>query len=203
MAGTARLTAAQAARYDAMMIRLERRFFPDTRGWICSRAEGRTLEVAIGTGLNLEHYPKTVQLTGVDHNAAALAVAADRARRQGRSVALTEADLTALPFPEEHFDTVVGTFVLCEVADVNSALHELARVLRPGGHLLLADHVRATTSWVRVGQRLLESITIPASGEHFTRRPSQHLPAAGLAVVASDRFAHGAIERLHATKPAP
>lgn len=194
------ITGGQAARYDAVMRRLERRFFPDTRRWVCGRADGDTLEVAVGTGLNLPHYPDGVRLTAVDREPAVLGHARARALALGRQVRFEEADAAALPFPDESFDTVVATFVLCEVADDAHAVREALRVLRPGGSLVLADHVVATTPLVRAGQRLLEAFTVPLAGEHFTRRPSVHLRAAGADVVAADRFGHGAIERVHARK---
>jgi ubiquinone/menaquinone biosynthesis C-methylase UbiE len=190
----------RAALYDALMQRLERRFFPDTRSWVCGRASGATLEVAVGTGLNLPHYPAGVRLTAVDREPAVLALARARAGTLGRQVRFGEADAAALPFPDASFDTVVATFVLCEVADDLEAIREALRVLRPGGNLVLADHVVATTPLVRGGQRALEAISVPLAGEHFTRRPSLHLPGAGAEVVAADRFGHGAIERVHARK---
>jgi ubiquinone/menaquinone biosynthesis C-methylase UbiE len=196
------ISADQAARYDALMQRLERRFFPDTRAWVCGRAGGDTLEVAVGTGLNLPHYPADVRLTALDRDPTVLAFARTRARALGLAVDLGEGDAAALPFPDESFDTVVATFVLCEVADDAHAVQEALRVLRPGGSLVLADHVVATNPLVKVGQHVLEALTIPLSGEHFTRRPSTHLVAAGAELVSSDRFAHGAIERLHAHKRA-
>nr|WP_300149964.1 class I SAM-dependent methyltransferase [Propionicimonas sp.] len=196
------ISADQAARYDALMQRLERRFFPDTRAWVCGRARGDTLEVAVGTGLNLPHYPDGIRLTALDREPAVLDFARRRAHTLGREVRLDEGDAAALPFPDESFDTVVATFVLCEVADDAHAIREALRVLRPGGSLVLADHVVATNPLVKVGQHLLEALTIPLSGEHFTRRPSTHVTAAGAEVVSSDRFTHGAIERLHAHKPA-
>ncbi len=203
MAGnTAGMSADQAQRYDALMQRLERRFFPDTRAWVCGRADGETLEIAVGTGLNLPHYPDGVRLTGVDHNPAALDFARARARTLGRDVVLRQGDAASLPYPDAAFDTVVCTFVLCEVPDDAGAIREALRVLRPGGSLLLADHVVATNQFVRAGQHLLEALTIPASGEHFTRRPSAHLTGAGAEVVAGDRFLHGAIEQVHARKAA-
>ena len=201
MAGTtAGMSAAQAERYDTLMQRLERRFFPDTREWVCGRADGDTLEIAIGTGLNLPHYPDGVRLTGLDHNAAALEFARARARHLGRDVVLRQGDAASLPCPDASFDTVVCTFVLCEVPDDAQAIREALRVLRPGGSLLLADHVVATNPLVRVGQHLLEALTIPLSGEHFTRRPSAQLPTSAAEVVAGDRFLHGVIERVHARK---
>lgn len=191
---------AAAARFDTMMRGLEERFFPDARQWVCSRAVGSTLEIAIGTGLNLAHYPSEVELTGIDLNEAALEFAAGRARGLGRDLRTEVADALALPYPDGHFDSVVCTFALCEVPQVGPALTEFARVLRPTGRLLLADHIAATNPLVWLGQRLLEAATIPISGEHFTRRPLEDLAAAGLMVVDSQRRTNGAIEYVHARR---
>lgn len=202
MVGVGTVSSDQAQRYDRLMQRLERRYFPDTRAWVCGRAEGATLELAVGTGLNLPHYPASVRLTAVDRDPTMLGLARTRARTLGRDVTFGEADAAALPYPDATFDTVVATFLLCEVPDDAAAITEALRVLRPGGSLLLADHVVSTSVLVRLGQRLLEAITIPVGGEHYTRRPSRHLARAAADVVASDRFAAGAIERVHAIKHA-
>ncbi len=199
MASVTDLTASAARRFDRMMASLERRFFPDAREWVVSRATGDTVEIAIGTGLNLPYYRADVRLTGVDLSPAMLAVAVDRAARQGRTLPAVVGDATRLPFPDASFDSLVCTFALCEVPDVGTALDEFVRVLRPGGRLLLADHVIATTALVRLGQRLLEAITIPASGEHFTRRPAAQLPAQ-LTLIASHRRTNGAVEYVEARK---
>lgn len=196
----ARITPDQAARYDTLMARLEQRWFPDTRAWVCGRAVGDTLEVAVGTGLNLPHYPGGVRLTAVDREPSVLAVTRTRARALGLPIDLGEADAASLPFPDATFDSVVCTFALCEVRSDAAAIGEALRVLRPGGRLLLADHVAASNPLVRIGQHLLELATVPLSGEHFTRRPSRHLAAAGAEVLACDRFSHGAVERVHARK---
>lgn len=198
MPRTPQVSAEQAARFDVMMTRLERRFFPGAREWVCERAHGATLEVAVGTGLNLPHYPDGVRLTGIDLNPEMLAVAGHRAAGLGRSVDLHTADAMALPFPNATFDTVACTFALCEVPDDGLALAESLRVLRPGGSLLLADHVVSTQPILRAGQHLLEWLTIPLSGEHFTRRPILHLDGLGAAVVESERRLHGAVELVHA-----
>ena len=194
------MTPEQAARFDAMMTRLERRFFADTRPWVCGRAHGETLEIAIGTGLNLAHYPQSVRLTGVDLSRAMLDLAQVRAAEQGRTVQLHVGDATRLPFADASFDSVVCTFALCEVPDDGAVLAEAMRVLRPGGSVLLADHVVATNPLVKVAQHALERITVPLAGERFTRRPSLHLERLGAPIVAAERFAAGAIERVHARR---
>jgi ubiquinone/menaquinone biosynthesis C-methylase UbiE len=89
-----------SASYDEQMGYLRRHLFGDSRGWVCSRATGHTLEVAAGTGLNLPFYGEQVQLTGVDFSPAMLAIARDRATQLGRTMNLQEADALALPFPD-------------------------------------------------------------------------------------------------------
>lgn len=196
-----RLWDKQAGRYDRQMDFWERRLFGDTREWVCRQASGAVLEVAIGTGLNLEHYPDRIQLTGVDLSPAMLALARRRADRLGRGVDLREGDAQRLDFPDAAFDTVVCTFSLCSIPDDRRSVAEMVRVLRPGGRLLLADHV-ASTAWpVRALQWLMERVTVPFAEEHFRRRQIGHVRDAGLAIEQHERFKLGLIERLTARKP--
>lgn len=190
----------RAEGFDATMVALERRFFPTSRAWVASRVEGRTLEVGIGTGLNLSHYRPDLDLVGLDPEAAMLALARRRAAELGRSVTLVDGSAMALPFPDGSFDTVLSTFVLCGVPDDRVAVSEMVRVLSPGGRLLLADHIVATAWPVRWGQRVLEALTIRTGGEHFTRRPSAHLESLDVEVLETERLTHGAIEHVHAVR---
>lgn len=189
----------KAGDYDREMAFWDRRFFGDSREWACGRATGETLEVAVGTGLNLPFYPAGVTLTGVDISDGMLEVARARA---GTNVTLTQADAHDLPFDDASFDTVVCTFGLCAIPDHDRAVGEMVRVLRPGGRLILVDHVRSTSRLIRVGQWLLERVTVPFAGEHFLRRPLDQVLASGLDVEQRDRFARGFVERLVARKPA-
>lgn len=191
----------EARGYDAMMAVAERRFFVGAREWVCSRAVGEVLEVGVGTGLNLPLYPPEVQLTGMDRSGAMLAIARQRAASLGRKVALMEGDAMTLDFPDSTFDTVVSTFTLCCVPDERHGLQECVRVLRPGGRLLLADHVVATNPLLKVGEYLLQAVTVPLQGEWFTRRPLPMVRDLGLEIVETERTLHGAIERVHARRP--
>ncbi|HEY1620879.1 MAG TPA: class I SAM-dependent methyltransferase [Streptosporangiaceae bacterium] len=191
-----------SASYDKQMGFFDRHLFGDSRAWVCSRAAGRTLEVGIGTGLNVPFYSEQAELTGIDFSPAMLAVARQRAARLGRDADLREADALALPFPDASFDTVVCTFTLCAVPDDRQAVAEMSRVLRPGGLLLLADHVAASAWPARVVQKALELATVPLQGEHFLRRPLRHVQAEGLQIEQHDRFRLGITERLAARKPA-
>jgi ubiquinone/menaquinone biosynthesis C-methylase UbiE len=190
-----------SANYDKQMGFFDRRLFGDSRQWVCSRAAGLTLEVAIGTGLNLPFYDKDVQLTGIDFSPAMLAIARDRASQLGQTVDLREGDALALPFPGASFDTVVCTFSLCAIPDDRRAVAEMTRVLRPGGTLLLADHIEASAWPARAIQRGIELFTVPLQGEHFTRRPLRHVQAQGLQIQQRERFKLGITERVAARKP--
>ncbi|MGH3663771.1 MAG: class I SAM-dependent methyltransferase [Micromonosporaceae bacterium] len=191
----------QAHKYDAGMAFFDRRLFGDTRDWICEAAAGDVLEVAIGTGLNLAHYPADVNLTGVEWSDAMLALARRRSAELGRKVDLRHGDAQRLEFPDASFDTVVCTYGLCAIPDEKQALAEMTRVLRPGGLLLLADHVESSLWPVRALQGLMELITVPMGGEHFRRRPSRQVRDLGYAIERRDRFKLGIVERIAARKP--
>lgn len=191
-----------ARTYDKEMGFFDRHLFGDTRTWICSQAAGDVLEVAIGTGLNLPHYPAGVRLTAIEWSPAMLERARQRAADLGLQADLREGDAQALDFADDSFDTVVCTFSLCSIADHRRAVAEMVRVLRPGGVLLLADHVAASAWPARVVQHLLELITVPLGEEHFLRRPIDQVREHGLAIERRDRFKLGIVERLSARKPA-
>jgi len=190
----------QSPNYDRAMGFFDRVLFGDTRDWICGRASGDVLEVAVGTGLNLPRYPAGVRLTGVDFSPGMLDLARDRARQQGIAADLRLGDAQRLDLPDASFDTVVCTFSLCAIPDERTAVAEMIRVLRPGGLLLLADHVASARWPVRALQRTVELVSVPLGGEHFTRRPIEHVRAAGLTIERHDRFKLGIVERLVARK---
>ena len=190
-----------AADYDRRMGLAERRYFRDTRPWLAAQAEGDTLEVAIGTGLNLPHYPPGARLTGVEWSPAMLDVARRRAKDLGVEIDLRVGDAQALDFPDASFDTVLCSFALCAIPDGRAALAEMARVLRPGGVLLLADHVSSSSLPVRAVQVLLDAATVPLQGEHFRRRPLLWAQAMGFVPHRHERFNLGIIERFAARLP--
>ena len=191
-----------ATRYDERVARVEERYLVPSRRWVCERAMGEVLEVAVGSGLNLPHYSPKVKLTGVDLSEGMLQLARRRAATARCEVELLQADGAQLPFGDESFDAVVCTFSLCGFPDPRAGVKDMVRVLRPGGSLLLADHVGSTNLLIRLGQWALQAITIPTEGEHWTRRPKRYVEALALPVIETGRLHHGIIERLHASREA-
>jgi ubiquinone/menaquinone biosynthesis C-methylase UbiE len=186
--------------YDREMQFMERMLFDDSREWACSQASGDVLEVAVGTGLNLGAYPSGIQLTGVDLSEAMLAIARTRAAELGRKVELRQGDAHALPFADATFDTVVCTFGLCAIPNINTALGEMTRVLRPAGKLILVDHVASSSRIARGIQRALEVITVPMASEHFLRRPLNNVKQLPFRIERAERFKLGLVERIVARK---
>lgn len=192
----------QAPRYDKAMGFFERRLLgPEHRDWACSRTTGATLEVAIGTGLNLAHYPVSVQLTGVDLSPQMLAIADQRAASLQRDVDLHEGDAHELPFDDATFDSVVCTYSLCNIPDPRLAVREMTRVLRQGGNLILVDHIRSSVTPILWLQRAIEVVTARLEDEYMTRRPLEYVQALNLHVTERDRLRAGLVERLTATRP--
>jgi ubiquinone/menaquinone biosynthesis C-methylase UbiE len=189
-----------APRYDRDIGFFERIQFGGGREWVCARARGDVLEVAVGTGRNLPFYPDSVRLTGIDLSPAMVAIARTRARELGREIDLREGDAQALPFPDGTFDTVVCTLGLCGFPDERAALAEMHRVLRPNGTLLLLDHVGSHHKLLYFGQWLLEKLTVRMLGDYQTRRPLPLLEEAGFAVEQRERLKAGTVERVAATK---
>ena len=191
-----------APSYDKQMAFFEKIWFGGGREWLGERAQSRVLEVAIGTGRNLPHYPPDTAVTGIELSPAMLAIARQRAAGLGRHADLREGDAERLPFAEASFDTVVCALSLCTIPSPATAVGEMNRVLVPGGRLLLLDHIASTWPPVYATQWLLEQITIRAAGEHFTRRQLPLVQAARFQVVETERRKAGTVERIHAVKPA-
>src|SRR5829696_1609824 len=125
----------EAPTYDRRMDFFERVLFGDGREWVCSRASGEVLEVAVGTGRNFPFYPEGVRLTGIDLSPAMLEIARKKAGERSLDADLREGNAQELPFPDASFDVVVCTLSLCSIPDDRRAVAEMKRVLRPRGRL--------------------------------------------------------------------
>jgi ubiquinone/menaquinone biosynthesis C-methylase UbiE len=109
-------------------------------------ATGRVLEIGIGSGVNLPRYsPNVQQVIGLEPSPKLLGMARD-AERRNFPVDLIEGSAEEIPLENASIDTVVTTWTLCTIPDASRALHEMRRVLKPGGRLLFVEHGRASDS---------------------------------------------------------
>lgn len=146
------------------------------------RAQGRVLEIGIGTGRNLEFYDRgrLVSLQGLDPAEQMNPKAVRRAREVGLDVELLTLSAEAIPAPDASYDTVVCTFTLCTIPDPIKALREMRRVLKPGGELLFCEHGRAPEESVQNWQDRLTPWWKPiAGGCHLNRDVRSMLSAGG------------------------
>jgi ubiquinone/menaquinone biosynthesis C-methylase UbiE len=171
-------------------VAMRSRLITPYRARVAGAAEGRVLELGIGSGLNLAHYgPAVREVIGVDPSAELLAVA--RRRAGTRPVTLIQCSAEALPLENASVDTIVTTWTLCTVPDAARALAEARRVLRPGGALLFVEHGRSPRARVaRWQDRLDRPWGCIAGGCHLNRRIDALIAASGLGIV---RLEQGAI----------
>lgn len=131
---------------------------------VVAGAEGRVLEIGIGSGLNLPFYSRQMEMViGLDPSAKLLSMAQHQARSKAGQVELVEGVAEAIPLENGSVDTVVTTWTLCSIPGVECALGEMRRVLKPGGRLLFVEHGLApepnvrwwqnslTPAWERIG----------------------------------------------------
>jgi len=119
------------------------------------RIGGRILEVGVGTGISLPDYSSTRQLVGVDLSEPMLRRARDRVatERLGNVDGLCVMDAQRLGFADGAFDAVVAQYLITVVPDAEATLDELARVLRPGGEIILVNHIGAEAGLRRAFER--------------------------------------------------
>ncbi len=135
-----------AAMYDRALANTEEAGMRDRRRELIAGARGHTVELGAGTGLNLEHYTDAVDeliLTEPFGPMARRLRERAAAGSGGPEVRVVEAPADRLPIEDGWADTVVCTLVLCTVDDVPATLAEVSRILKPGGRLLFAEHVRS------------------------------------------------------------
>ena len=191
----------EAGGYDRQISFFEKVLFGGGREWVCSQAEGEVLEIAAGTGRNLPLYPENVRLTAIELSPAMLDIARRRQSELGRDADLRIGDAQALDFPDTSFDTVVCTLGLCTIPDDSAAVAEMWRVLRPGGRLLLLEHVRSPRRAIRRGQLMLDPLAVRLQGDHIAREPLEHLHSQGFVIDRVERSKLGIVERIAGHKP--
>jgi len=108
-----------------------------------AKIRGATLMVAAGTGNDFRFFPPEQSIIAIDISPRMLERAAAKAAHYPGTIELRQMDVTQLPFPENTFDTVVTVCTFCSVPKPVAGLRELYRVLKPGGQILMFEHVRS------------------------------------------------------------
>ena len=171
-----------AAVFDWMEWPIERVRFSGWRDRLRHSISGpRALEAGVGTGRNMAYYPPDVAVTAIDFSERMLARAKRQAGPQNKAAAvdLRCMDVERLDFPDRFFDTVFATFVFCSVPDPVQGLRELRRVCKPGGKLLLLEHMRPGHRMLGLLFDLLNPLAVRATGANINRRTMDNLKKAG------------------------
>jgi SAM-dependent methyltransferase len=189
-----------AAGYEPLMKATEERGNGARRAAVLSGARGTVVELGAGTGLNLPHYPEGIDLVLTEPEEPMVRRLRARVEQSGRRAEVVRAPAERLPLPDESADTVVATLVLCTVADVDVALAEIRRVLKPGGRLLFIEHVAAQpgTRLRRWQDRLHGPWRKLACGCHTNRDTERTLRDGGFAI---ERIERGELEAEALVKP--
>ncbi len=156
--------------YDTMETFNERRF-QVWREQLWSLVEGpKVLEVGVGTGKNMAYYPENAKVTAVDLTPGMVQRARRRAEELGLDVSVQLGDVQDLDIADQTFDQIVSTCVFCSVPDPKLSLQELARVAKPGGLLLMLEHVRAANPLLGTAMDIANPLVVRMMGANINRR---------------------------------
>ena len=168
--------------YDKIESLMEGRFRPWRQKLWQSVRGPEVLEVGVGTGKNIEFWPANAEITAIDLTPGMLAIARQRAMSLNWDANLHLGDVQFLEFPSASFDSVVATFVFCSVPDPVRGLREIGRVTRPGGQILLLEHVRIDRPVIGKMMDALAPIIVRLNGANINRRTTENIRIAGLQI---------------------
>lgn len=184
--------------YDVMETMAETRYHP-WREKLWTEVTGiEVLEIGVGTGKNMPYYPANTHITGIDLTPGML----ERARRKAHASGLNShvdlqlGDAQTLDFPDNSFDTALGTFVFCSVPDPVLGLREMKRVVRPRGKVLLLEHMRSPNETLGALMDLINPLVIRMMGANINRRTVENVRKAGLEIERIEDLAMGGIFKL-------
>jgi len=183
---TARRYTRIAKVYDLLQCPLELFHLSRLRSEVIAKAEGKILEVGIGTGKNLPLYPLYADLTGIDFSRGMLDIARSKTAKLGlRNTTLINIDIEKMSFADATFDTIVSTFVFCTVPHPDQGLRELYRVLKPGGKAIFLEHMKSNSQWLNFFLWIMEKVATTLLGTSMLREKQKKNKKAGFTVLES------------------
>lgn len=189
--------------YDWLEVFAEAFNFRRWRERLWDQVKGqKILEIGVGTGKNMPYYPPQAHVTAIDLSDRMVDRARDKAQRLGLEVDLCEMDAQRLDFPDDSFDAAVATFVFCSVPDPVLGLRELARVVRPGGQIILLEHMRAENPLLGRLMDWLNPLVVRIMGANINRRTVDNVQRAGLKLAQVDDLSASGIVKLMVAEPA-
>jgi demethylmenaquinone methyltransferase/2-methoxy-6-polyprenyl-1,4-benzoquinol methylase len=189
-----------AAVYDLIEAPAEILLYGKWRGETLSGLKGRVLEVGVGTGRNLEYYSSNALVTGIDNSEGML----DKARKKAKgiqNITLYPMDAEHMDFPDNTFDYVVTTFVLCSIPDPVKALKEMRRVLKPSGELVAIEHMRSKSPLIARIEDLINPIMFFLIGDELTRNTVENIKKAGFTITEENNLAFKDVFKKIRAKP--
>ncbi|MFA5983623.1 MAG: methyltransferase domain-containing protein [Methylococcaceae bacterium] len=187
--------------FDGMEAIMEGFFFNRRRQRLWQKVNGHhILEVGVGTGKNFDYYPKDAKITAIDFSDNMLKQAQRKRARKQTQVDLDNMDVERLYFADNSFDTVVASFVFCSVPAPLKGLKELHRVCKPGGQVLLLEHVRSSNPILARLMDLLNPITVRLFGANINRNTVKNVQACGFKSVWVDGQSNDIIKLIEAQK---
>ena len=187
--------------FDSLEGILEGLLFRRLRKKLWSQASGsHILEVGVGTGKNFAFYPESARITGIDFSPKMLEQAQRKRQRKQIAVDLTQMDVQALEYADNSFDTVIASFVFCSVPKPRRGLKELYRVCKPGGQVLLLEHVLSSNRYMAFMMNLLNPLFVKALGANINRETLKNVQACPFRNVYVDPASSDMIKLIRAVK---
>jgi len=187
--------------FDGLEAMMEGLFFKKWRERLWAKVDGHhILEVGVGTGKNFDYYPKDARITAIDFSEEMLKQAALKKDRKNTNVELELMDVQSLPFADNSFDTVICSFVFCSVPLPVKGLKELYRVCKPGGQVLLLEHVLSSNPVMAAIMNLINPVVVALFGANINRNTVKNVKACAFASVRVDAHSGDMIKLIEARK---